>query len=186
MASPVGHSLFGLGIYSAANNQLNWKEIFVYVVLANLADFDFLFGFVVGEPNKYHHQFTHSIVMAVVIAGIFAFMYCRKNKDKLVKIFVLFFSVYFSHILIDFLTVDKSFPFGEQLLWPFSNHYYLSPVCVFMDVHKSDSSNDFFRSLFSMHNFVMVLSEIGIFGTFFLMVNLIRKKGIFLYKLGNK
>ena len=75
MASPVGHSLFGLGIYSAANKQFNWKTVFIYIVLANLADFDFLFGFVVGEPNKYHHQFTHSFVMAVLIAGIFALIF---------------------------------------------------------------------------------------------------------------
>ena len=167
-------------------DQLNWKTVFIYVVLANLADFDFLFGFVVGEPNKYHHQFTHSIVMAAVIAGIFAYIFCTNKKEEFFKTFGLFFGVYFSHILIDFFTLDTSFPFGEQLFWPFSNQYYISPFWIFMDVHKSNASIDFFQSLFSKHNFFMVLSEIGIFGTFCLIVNLIRKKPIFLYKLGNK
>ena len=93
MASPVGHSLLGLGIYSAANKQFDWKTFFVYIVLSNLADFDFLFGFVVGEPNKYHHQFTHSIVMAAVFAGIFAYFFCKKNEEKFLKMNLIFICV---------------------------------------------------------------------------------------------
>ncbi len=176
MASPVGHSLLGLGIYSAANKQFDWKTFFVYIVLSNLADFDFLFGFVVGEPNKYHHQFTHSIVMAAVFAGIFAYFFCKKNEEKFLKVFGLFFIVYFAHLVIDYFAIDKSFPFGEQLFWPFTNDYYLSPVPIFMDVHKSDFSYNFIQSLFSKHNFIMVLSEIGIFGSLYLILEFMKKK----------
>jgi len=180
MASPVGHSLFGYGIYSAVNNQFSWKEVFIYIILANLADFDYLFGFLVGEPNKYHHQFMHSILISVVTAGIFAVIFCIKKREKISKIFVLFFLVYFSHVLIDFFTLDTSFPFGEQLFWPFSDGYYISSFSIFADVQKANTSVDFFSSLFSTHNLLMVLSEIGIFGTFCLIVNLLKRQRLLL------
>jgi len=124
--------------------------------------------------------------MAVLIAGIFAFVFCAKNSEKFLKIFGLFFSVYFSHLLIDFFAVDNSFPYGEQLLWPFTSEYYLSPVPIFMDVHKSDVSFNFIQSLFSKHNFIMVLSEIGIFGTYYLIVEFIKKNGFLSVKLENR
>ncbi|OQX95489.1 hypothetical protein B6I21_05145 [candidate division KSB1 bacterium 4572_119] len=139
MASPVGHSLFGYVIYDLARqkrDQINWREFLYFVIIANIADIDYLFGFVVGKPNQYHHQFTHSIAFAVLVSIAVTLLSRWKNHEISLRFFSATLITYCSHLIVDFFTVDTSFPFGEQLFWPFSGRYVLSPVSFFSDVHK--------------------------------------------------
>jgi hypothetical protein len=66
-------------------------------------------------------------------------------------------------------------PYGEQLCWPFSSKYFISPVSIFMDVQKANTTAEFIPSLFSKHNFLMMFSEIGIFGVLCFLIKLIRR-----------
>ncbi len=166
--------MLGYGIYSAAKNKFQWQEAAIVIILANVADMDFLFGFIGGAPNKYHHQFTHSIFMAALVAIALAFFWSKQKAPRFPTLFALFFVAYFSHVLVDFFTVDTSLPYGEQLLWPFTNKYYISPVAFFMNVQKANTSAEFIPSLFSKHNLLMVFSEIGIFGTLLIVIKLKR------------
>ena len=179
MASPVGHSLCGYLIFTSTQEKgkkINWTELLIFVVIANLADIDYLFGFVVGRPNVYHHQFTHSITMAVIVAAIAALIFQYKNPKNFLRLFIIFFLLYSSHIFIDFFTKDTSFQYGEQLLWPFSNNYYLSSISIFRDVHKAQTSVEFFPALFSYYNFITVLTETVIISPFIFIVRLIKRK----------
>ncbi len=178
MASPVGHSLFGYIAYSIADqnkNGIDWRKLFGFIVIANLADFDYLFGFFIGKPNEYHHQFTHSIVFALIVAAGITMFLKIKHRRHLIRSFIIVFLVYCSHLLIDYFTLDTSPPFGEQLLWPFSNDYFLGKVAIFRDVHKGDTSASFFKNLFSFYNFVTGLMEIVMFGSVGILLNLYNK-----------
>ncbi len=181
MATPIGHSLLGYTIYHASSkSKINWKVLFFFIFVANLADIDYLFGFVVGRPNAFHHQFTHSISLSIIVGLAAALFYKIKGWEKFSKIFALISLTYFSHVLVDFFTLDTSVPFGEQLLWPFSQEYYISPVTIFRDVHKADTSGAFFAAIFSWYNFWTAISELLIFGFILSAVHYFKRK--FKYK----
>jgi len=177
MASPIGHSLCGYAIYSTINKKINWKELLGFIVVANLADIDFLFGFLIGEPNKYHHQFTHSIFISLIIAAVVACYFKFRNRRQIRNIFITVFSLYSSHVIIDYFTRDTSPPYGEQLFWPFSNNYFISSISIFRDIYKASTSSEFFLSLFSYYNLWTILTEVIIFTILIVMVKIVRYSG---------
>lgn len=152
-----------------------WRKILFVLMAANLADIDYLFGFFIGKPNAYHHQFTHSFLFGLIVSILLAFVYNKFFEASYQKSLLLIFMIYSSHLVIDFLTMDTSFPYGEQIFWPFSNQYYLSPVSIFRDVQKGQTTGSFFQALFSGYNFITILSETVIFVVFALPVYLIKK-----------
>jgi inner membrane protein len=165
MPTPIGHSLAGYLIFTARNsheNQLKWTDMLVAVIIANMADLDIIPGILVGNANKFHHGITHSIGFAVIVgllAGLLFFIIKRKN---FLLYFSLFFFSYFSHVLLDYLAADTKAPFGEQLFWPISQIYVLSPIPIFSDVHKASDSSVFLQSLFNWHNFRTIVIECAI------------------------
>ena len=85
MPTPVGHSLMGYILYSErkkANWNLTWKDMFVFIFIANLADVDYIPGFFVGNPNHFHHGMTHSIGFAIFTGLIFGLFYYIKEREN--------------------------------------------------------------------------------------------------------
>lgn len=165
MPTPIGHSIAGLAISCGAGLKLtakNYDIIIASFFAANAPDLDFLFGYLSGNPNKYHHQFTHSIFFALLMGLGLALLLIRKESHRFVKLAIYFFVLNFVHLGLDFVTLDTSAPFGEMLLWPVSNSYYISPYVIFSDVQRASTSGDFFISLFSKHNFITILIELGL------------------------
>ncbi len=130
------------------------------VGLAVLPDIDFLFGFVQGAPNAYHHQATHSLFIVLVSALVVTAILNIKMRTQFWRSFVFLFAAGLSHLLIDLVTLDTSLPYGLMLWWPFDSGYVISPVTLFLDVHRSSSSSDFFISLMSRHNFITLTIEV--------------------------
>ena len=178
MATPVGHSFAGYFFYIFGDGEkktFEWKKLILFVFFANLADIDYLFGLFVGRPNLYHHQFTHSLAFAFIIAITFTMFFRATVAKKFWASFLIIFACYGSHILIDYFTLDTSFPFGEQLFWPFSKAYFVSSFSIFRDIHKGDTAGDFARNLFSLYNWITVLTEIFIFTIIGVAARLIKK-----------
>ncbi len=176
MASPIGHSLCGYAIHSAIKKKINWKELIGFIVITNLADIDYLFGFLIGEPNKYHHQFAHSFFISLIIAVCFAVYYKFKRCQQTLKNFGIVFLLYGSHIIVDYFTRDTSPSYGEQILWPFSKDYFISSISIFRDIHKAGTSSEFFLSLCSYHNLWTVLIEVLIFTALIILVKSLRHR----------
>ena len=183
MPTPVGHSLVGCALYlSLIRNKLekSWKTILLVVFISNLPDVDYLPGFIIGYPNRYHHGMTHSLGFTIIVGTIFAILYLqrqRNSNDKrmsFLELFPIFSGLYLSHIILDYLAVDTSFPYGEPLFWPVTNRYFISPFPLFLDVHKASSSDMFLRSLVSWHNLWTVITEAVIFGSIIGVIKLIR------------
>ena len=79
MASPVAHSIAGFWTFMLLTARLNVRlatacrqylpQLVLLVLLANLADVDFLFGIgSAAKANALHHGFTHSLAAAVFVA----------------------------------------------------------------------------------------------------------------------
>jgi len=161
MPTPIGHSLAGYAIYASLRGRTkqDWRFLTLFILIANLPDIDYFFGFVVGNPNLYHHTLTHSLTFAIISGVILGTFFATKSEKRFFKYFLIFTGLYLSHLLLDYLTLDTFPPYGEQLFWPFIKKYFISPVSVFTDVHKASTNSLFFSSLFIIHNFWTVVRE---------------------------
>jgi inner membrane protein len=165
MPTPVGHTLAGALIYLnfSFEKSERIKFFLIVTILALLPDVDLLFGFFDGNPNKYHHQFTHSLFF-VLASGLMASMLFMKTKQGLCKIILLFVLSGLFHLVLDLFAVDTHQPQGVPLFWPFLNRYFISPWSIFPDVHRAENSSIFFQSLFNRHNAYTVFIEVALLG----------------------
>lgn len=134
MPTPIGHSLAGYTIYLASQRKESDKirYLILCIFLASLPDLDYLPGFLVGYPNYFHHGINYSIGFAF-FCGLLGIIYSKWiRKENILKGFLPFSGIYFSHVFLDFIAADTSIPYGEKLLWPFSNNYYISPITFFL------------------------------------------------------
>lgn len=166
MPTSIGHSLTGIllnesRIFTPAKSYL--RCVLISITLANLADFDFVPGIFLGNPNRFHHGITHSFGAALFVGFLFALcFYFRQNRFWAAFGFAAL--LYFSHVALDYLALDRSHPVGVPMWWPVSSKYFISPITIFSDVHKDSSTATFFQSLFVTHNAMTVLREILILG----------------------
>jgi len=166
MPTPVGHVLSGALLYSALSMRRTLpKRLFLFTLLwAVLPDIDFLFGFWVGNPNRYHHQFTHSLVFVIILGFVGAALLTKNNRTQFWLYFVCLSAAGVLHLTLDLLAVDTRAPYGAPIFWPFSGHYFISPIRIFSDVHRASDSGAFFKSLFNWHNARTVGIEMLILG----------------------
>lgn len=113
---------------NAAAGRLPWREtlwlLAVAAVLACLPDLDYLPGLLVGELNRYHQLFTHSLLFCTVAAAVAAWLF-RKTRLRPPTVF----AIVFSHLVLDLLTEDARTPIGIPLLWPFSEKpFQIAPL----------------------------------------------------------
>jgi len=158
MCSPVGHGLAGYILYLAWNRNYqligDWKKIVLYLFAANAPDLDFIPGILVGDANRFHHGISHTLGFSVLFAlSMYVMSGFKRKKD-----FIIFFLLYFSHVVIDFLTADTSPPFGVMLFWPFTQRYFISSYSVFFDIHHLTLSD-----LFDLHNIKAMAWEAAVF-----------------------
>ena len=166
MPSPIGHSLAGCAIYAGTNDNytISWKTLFLYILVANLPDFDFIPGFLLGAPNSFHRGVSHSLGFAFLFGIVLGLLVARNTTtQRFFKNILIFSGLYFSHIFLDLFSMDTSIPIGEKLFWPVSNEYFSAPFHFFLDIKRKVSSNyEFITTLFSFHNFLAILIEIAV------------------------
>jgi len=175
MPSPIGHSLLGYAFYTAfrSSDVHDLKLIGLCLFAANAADLDFVPGLLIGDPSRFHHGISHSLVFAVLFAA--ACSCFRLIGPSLWTNFGIFFSVYFSHVAIDYFSIDNGFPYGVLLFWPLTNDYYIAPVAFLPDIRRSSVASEFFVSLFSLHNLWAATVEIGVMSAMLLIIRVVTK-----------
>lgn len=146
MPSPVGHTLSGLILYVIWNKNIRWWLIIWVILCANLPDFDFFIGVALGNLNKIHQMYTHTLGFALIVS-LFTFLILRlKGIKGAYSITFLTFLAIFSHVVLDSFNYDSRPPIGVMLFWPFSNHYF-NIIPIFYAVPHSQVS-DMFSSFF--------------------------------------
>ena len=164
MCTPVGHAVLGSALCVRMNafESMHWTwRLLIIIVMANLPDIDFVFGAVQGNPNAYHHLWTHSLMFVLLIGGGLGWTFSRMIHSEMNRMVPLFILLILSHIVLDFLAVDRSPPYGMPIFWPFSKESFLSPITPFRDVIRASNTRAFLPRLFSLHNLWTVLKELG-------------------------
>jgi hypothetical protein len=162
MPTPIGHSLAGFAAGEAAGVRLakrRWVSMLGLMLIANLPDADYIPGYLVGRPNAYHHYALHGIGAAVSVGAVIGMFYWLRFR-RFLPYFALTSATYSTHLLLDYLAVDTSAPFGLQLFWPLTTKFFVSPFPVFMDIAKGQNNEAFFASLLAWHNLRSILWEL--------------------------
>jgi inner membrane protein len=163
MSSPLAHALVGATVYAglAAEGRpvMAWRPWAVAAFAGVAADLDFLPGLLIGDPSRYHHWATHSLVAVLVFAALVAPL-APAALGSLPRRVVILGVAYGSHLVLDLLTVHQRVP-GIPLLWPFSSEVFLSPVLLFPRIDHGASWGLFFN----WNNVMAVLFEAAVIGT---------------------
>lgn len=161
MATPVGHALAGVVAGQAATWRRPlwgpWKDVILFAVLAILGDLDFLPGIMSGKHDMYHHGVTHSLGAAVIMGLIMALIGWKQGRPW--NWGLMGFAVYFSHVLLDAIGQDTSFPYGVPLWWPLSDKYVMADWAFFLDIRRVPFGWPVIK-----HNLVAIGLEIVVLG----------------------
>lgn len=166
MPSPLAHALTGYIFYDKKPFlffEKGFSNFLFYLFLANLPDIDFLPGFLIGEPNLYHHGLSHTLGAALFVALLFGTIF-HFWKERFWSVTIVTFLAYYSHVLMDYFTQDLRPPFGVMLFWPFDSSFYISDLLIFKNVFRSDISSTFFITLFSRENIETFVWEAFLLG----------------------
>ena len=172
MPLPIAHSLAAGALYKgldADTGKTGWRRLVLAVVIANAPDLDLIPGILVGEPSRYHHGWTHSIGMVLLVSLIGAAVaragHCWPLRRRQSGAWATAFMVgllWASHLLLDSFTEDTSPPAGPPVLWPLmARHFVFWPWFPYVD--KLDGKGgplEFVGSLMSVHNLWAVSVEL--------------------------
>jgi inner membrane protein len=117
MPLPVAHGLLGASVVAAIHSQPNnryFLPLLVGAFLANAADFDFAFVFLL-HSRAWHRGFSHSIIFALFVCLIFILFLGKRY----IKEAIAYGLAYTSHAMLDYITTKEGG--GVELLWPFSS-----------------------------------------------------------------
>jgi membrane-bound metal-dependent hydrolase YbcI (DUF457 family) len=171
MPLPVAHSLMGYAIAEATNVRLSekkWINVSIFVALANLPDIDYLPGFLLGQPNRFHHLWVHSLGFALLIGLLGSLVLWQRHRKRVLQEIktgqiwpacLVISAAVFSHCVLDLLTEDTSLPYGMLLLWPFEWSFYDVSWSLFPSTHKSNESETFLASVLHWYNIKLALRE---------------------------
>ncbi len=145
MPTPIGHALAGLALALAARplgespvafaqgarpTRIDWRLVALLAGLAAAPDLDLVF-----QP---HRTATHSLV-SIALVTILAAAVTGKvtpSPGRAWRLAVLCGAAWGSHLLLDWLGADTSTPRGVQLLWPFSDRWFISGWDVFRRIER--------------------------------------------------
>ena len=149
--SPVAHSAFGLLGWQKFSETKNLKTLILFILVGNLPDIDFALFLIMGEKGLKMHQFyTHNIFFVFLTALLFCPLFTGKRERR------GFLLVAFSHLLLDFVTIDGAAPYGFRLFYPVS--LQLFNFGLFPNLWKDNLAR-----VFSLHNLWVLCFETVVF-----------------------
>jgi inner membrane protein len=145
MPSPIGHVLAGVlttWIADAIPGQRAWRTTpptaswldragggltIACAALAAAPDVDLLFAA--------HRTVTHSIG-AVLLVGVVAGLVAARSRRPTLRMALMCTMAYASHLVLDWMAVDQTFPRGLQALWPLSHRWFISDWNLFRSTER--------------------------------------------------
>lgn len=168
MAFPLAHGILGATviILTAKNGkEINYKRVALGAFLGVLPDFDYLLNFLKIGGGGWHHGFSHSLVFALIVGLIIAFVIRDFNPRT---IFGLSLATA-SHGILDFFITESK---GIALLSPFTNYRFKLELSSPIDYRWMDENKA--QIIFNILQICLI--ELVIFLPLFLIVIWFRQK----------
>jgi len=123
----------GVCLSRKPGSEISRRPVFTtiaFIFFANLSDFDFIPGIIVGDPCRYHRICTHSFLFAAFLPLLF---YLALRVARLER--AAFWSRacafgLFSHLAMDYFSYGQHHA-GLMLLWPWSHQLFMSKTTLF-------------------------------------------------------
>ena len=163
MPLPIAHSAFGFGCFLVFGNAFDREAsrgekvllAGVCVAAANVPDLDFVPGILIGDPGRFHHGPSHSLTAALVGGLLLSFLLVKMLRGRISssKIWICCSCSLLFHPFLDYFSMDTSEPYGVPLFWPLVETYFISPISLFLDIQRDQSSvRTFADTLFNPNN----------------------------------
>ena len=120
-----------------------------------------------------HRTVTHSIG-AVIFVGLFAAAMAARARRPIARVALMCAAAYGSHLLLDWLGIDRYPPLGIEALWPFSHRWYISGL----DLFRQTARQRVFSRGPMLVNVRAILQEIAILGPAVVAIWLVRVKAL--------
>jgi membrane-bound metal-dependent hydrolase YbcI (DUF457 family) len=122
---------------------------FTCMAIAAAPDLDLLF--------QTHRTMTHSFGATIVVA-LLAAAIAANARLPVVRVALVCAAAHASHIVLDWLAVDTTPPYGIQALWPASHEWFISGIGAF----RGTAREHFFSRDSIRENALAVAQEIAI------------------------
>jgi len=184
MPSPIGHALAGIAVawgvdlvpgtrsWRTAPPRASWYEragnglTLACAALAAAPDLDLFF-------DRFHRSATHSLTATAVVA-VAAGLAAVRARRPVVRVASMCAGAWATHLLLDWLGVDRYYPYGIQLLWPLNRTWFISGLDLFAGTER----NNLMGAQAIKQNAVAVAQEVAIVGPVVLAVWLVRVKAL--------
>lgn len=178
MPSPVAHILAGGVLYlTGTSGKQASRLILGATIFASIApDFDFLPGFVIGNPSAFHHGISHSAGFAFLF-GTLVFLLLRyfQPSDIATRAALMATVAYGFHAVLDAVSVGEGAK-AVPLLWPFSSHAFGINIELFGHFHHDGLAHGIW-SVVVWENLPALARELTIMGAPLLLLLLWRARG---------
>jgi membrane-bound metal-dependent hydrolase YbcI (DUF457 family) len=160
MPSPIGHTLAGCAVALALtppqmSQSQAWQAWALCVISANLADMDFIPGLITGDPRHFHRGPSHSLMAAIVVAGLGASLLTWWSVPWLTRAGLIFLA-YASHVGLDYFTPGR----GVLLSWPISHRRYQAAYPWFRGITLGKTRQSFFFEIDPKHLLAAIRREV--------------------------
>ena len=190
MSSPIGHALAGIALawgadlvpgirsWRTAPSSASWYEragaglTLTCAVLAAAPDLDLFFG-------RFHRTMTHSLISVAVVGGA-AWLVAgrvglpRGARGAMPRIVIMCAGAWATHLLLDWLTADRSTPRGIQLLWPFDGRWFISG----WDIFPGSERRQLFSAATMRRNVAAIAQDVAILAPIVVALWLVRVKAL--------
>lgn len=136
MPSPIAHLGAGYAIYRLYKHHLPqdrrhfWKfplQLVMVMGLSMLPDLDVFPAVIFRDMEKYHNNFSHSLLFAIPIAFLVAGIFHRTYGSSFWLWFLVCLVSYDFHVIMDAFTSER----GVMMFWPLTEARFASPVKLF-------------------------------------------------------
>jgi membrane-bound metal-dependent hydrolase YbcI (DUF457 family) len=159
----VAHTALGILGWHKFSDSKTLKSLLLFVIIASLPDIDFAFYLVLGKEGLGLHQlYTHNIFF-VLLTSLLFWPVLKNHRERLG-----FMLVGFSHLALDFFTIDGAAPYGFRLFYPIWDQLF--NFGILPNVWKAN-----LVEVFSFHNVLVLSFEVAVFWTPLLLI--CRKQG---------
>ena len=179
MPSPLGHILFGAGVYlgTIRDQDRSWRRWGVALLSSIAADFDFLPGMLIGVPGAFHHGASHSILFAFLFGAVLWLLARMWAPDEeAARPAMVAVLAYASHVILDLVSVSNGGR-GLPLFWPISSERFGSDLGIFGHFNHA-GLRDGIWSVVRWDNVPALTKELIVSGVLLLLVIWIRRRTV--------
>lgn len=137
MATPYGHTALALTWALAVDGRsIVPRRAALAMGCAAAADLDFVPGLLIGDPGRFHHGASHSVLAAVALS-VFVLALMRLRGRLVLADLALVAGAFASHLVLDWLTHDPGARRGLPLAWPISGERFAAPLWLVPAVRRA-------------------------------------------------